>query len=93
MRGFIVRRWFRQDPNNALHIFLSIDCGQYNYKLAIACGLVTIPKSRRIFNRRLLKTISVDIKERISPMGYLFVVEGLIDLSITAPIVVISKKR
>ncbi len=30
------------------------------------------------------KTISTDIKERISTMGYLFVVEGLVDLSITA---------
>jgi len=31
-----------------------------------------------------LKTISTDIKERISTMGYLFVVERLVDLSITA---------
>jgi hypothetical protein len=31
-----------------------------------------------------LKTISTDIKERISTMGYLFAVEGLVDLSITA---------
>ncbi len=54
----------------------------YNRKLAVACGLVTIP-SRRTFDRRL-KTISMDIKERISTMGYLFVVEGLVDHSITA---------
>ncbi len=58
-----------------------MDC-QYNSKLAIACGLVSIP-SRRTFDRRL-KTISTDIKERISTMGYLFVVEGLVDHSITA---------
>ncbi len=59
-----------------------MDC-QYNRKLAIACGLVTIP-SRRTFDRRL-KTISTDIKERISTMGYLFVAEGLVaDPSITA---------
>ena len=64
-----------------MHTFLDIDC-QYNHKLAIACGLITIP-SRRTFDRRL-KTISTDIKERISTMGYLFVVEGLVDLSITA---------
>lgn len=57
-----------------------MDC-QYSRKLAIACGLVTIP-SRRTFDRRL-KTISTDIKERISTMGFLFVVEGLVNLSIT----------
>ena len=54
----------------------------YNRKLAIACGLVLIP-DRRTFDRRL-KTISTDIKERISTMGYQFVAEGLVDLSITA---------
>ena len=43
---------------------------------------MTIP-SRRTFDRRL-KTLSTDIKERISTMGCLFVVEGLVDLSITA---------
>ncbi|MER5174341.1 MAG: transposase, partial [Candidatus Nitrosocosmicus sp.] len=40
------------------------------------CGLVSIP-CRRTFDRRL-KTISTDIKERISTMGYLFVAEGLV---------------
>ena len=35
------------------------------------------------FDRRL-KTISTDIKERISAMGYLFVTEGLADPTITA---------
>ena len=63
LRCFIVRIWFRLDSNNALHTFLDTDC-QYNHKLAIACGLVTIP-SRRTFDRRL-KTMSTDIKERIS---------------------------
>ncbi len=58
-----------------------MDC-QYNRKLAVACGLIKIP-SRRTYDRRL-KTISTDIKERISTMGHLFVVEGLVDLSITA---------
>jgi len=59
-----------------------MDC-QYSNKLAIACGLVSIP-SRRTFDRRL-KTISTDIKERISTMGYLFVTEGMMaDPSITA---------
>ncbi len=72
---------FRIDSNNALHIFLNMDC-QYNHKLALACGLIKIP-SRRTFDRRL-KTISTDVKERISTMGYLFVIEGLVDLSITA---------
>ena len=74
LRCFIVRIWFRIDSNNALHIFLNMDC-QYNRKLALACGLVSIP-SRRTFDRRL-KTISTDIKERISTMGYLFVAEGI----------------
>ena len=59
-----------------------MDC-QYNRKLAIACGLITIP-CRRTFDRRL-KTISTDIKERISTMGYLFIAERLVvDPSITA---------
>ncbi len=82
LRCFIVRIWFRIDSNNALHAFLIIDC-QYNRKLALACGLVTIP-CRRTFDRRL-KTISTDIKERISTMGYLFAAtEDIVDLSITA---------
>jgi hypothetical protein len=81
LRCFVVRLWFRLDSNNALHTFLDTDC-QYNRKLVLACGLITIP-SRRTFDRRL-KTISTDIKERISALGYLFVVEGLVDLSITA---------
>jgi hypothetical protein len=77
-----VRLWFRIDSNNGLHTFLIMDC-QYNRKLAIACGLITIPCSRRTFDRRL-KTISTDIKQRISTMGYLFVTDGLVDPSITA---------
>ncbi len=75
LRCFVVRLWFRLDSNNALHIFLNMDC-QYNRKLAVACGLVSIP-SRRTFDRRL-KTISTDIKQRISTMGYLFVTEGMV---------------
>jgi hypothetical protein len=74
LRCFIVRIWFRIDSNNALHTFLELDC-RYNHKLAVACGLITIP-CRRTFDRRL-KTMSIDIKERISTMGYLFVVECL----------------
>ena len=81
LRCFIVRIWFRIDSNKGLHIFLIMDC-QYNRKLAIACGLVSIP-CRRTFDRRL-KAISTDIKERISTMGYLFVAEGLVDPSITS---------
>jgi len=69
------------DSNNGLHIFLKLNC-QYNHKLALACGLIKIP-SRRTFDRRL-KTISTDIKQRISTIGYLFVAEDLVDLSITA---------
>ncbi len=82
LRCFIVRLWFKIDSNNTLHTFLNLDC-QYNRKLVLACGLVSIP-SRRTFDRRL-KTISTDIKQRIATMGYLFTTtEGLVDLSITA---------
>ena len=42
LRCFIVRIWFRLDSNNALHTFLMMDC-QYNRRLALAGGLVTIP--------------------------------------------------
>ena len=52
-----------------------MDC-QYNHKLALACGLVSIP-SRRMFDRRL-NTISTDIEQRISTMGNLFVTEGMV---------------
>ncbi len=70
LRCFIVRIWFRLDSNNALHTFLNMDCCHYNHKLAMACGLVSIPCSRRTFDRRL-KTMPTDIKGRISTMGYL----------------------
>jgi hypothetical protein len=52
-----------------------MDC-QYNQKLALACGLVSIP-SRRTFDRRL-KTISTDIKQRISTLGNLLAAEGMV---------------
>ncbi len=78
-----MRLWFRIDSNNALHTFLIMDC-HYNRKLAIDCSLITIP-CRRTFDRRL-KTISTDVKERISTMGCLFVVEGMVDPSITAAV-------
>ncbi len=84
LRYFIVRIWFRLDSNNGLHIFLNTDC-QYNHKLSLACGLISIPSSRRTFDRRL-KTISTDIKQRISAMGNLFVTGHLVrvdDYSIT----------
>ena len=90
LRCFIVRIWFKIDSNNALHTFLELDC-QYKHKLAIACGLVTIP-CRRTFDRRL-KTMSIDIKERISTMGYLFIVEHYVDdHSITAIDLLIKAK-
>src|SRR6476659_1962936 len=81
LRCFIVRIWFRLDSNNRLHVFLNTDC-RYNHKLALACGLVSIP-SRRTFDRRL-KTISTNVKQMISTMGYLFVTECMADPSITA---------
>jgi hypothetical protein len=83
LRCFVVRIWFRIDSNNGLHTFLIMDC-QYNHKLAIACGLISIP-CRRTFDRRLKTMSTTDIKERISTMGYLFVAaDGLADPSITA---------
>jgi hypothetical protein len=56
--------------------FFNINC-QNNQKIALACGLVSIPSSRRMFDRRL-KSISTDIIQRISAMGNLFVTEGMV---------------
>jgi hypothetical protein len=56
---------------------------QYNPKLVLECEYVSIPCSRRIFDRRL-KTSSTDIKQRISAMGYLFITEGMVNHSIIA---------
>jgi hypothetical protein len=82
LRCFVVRIWFRIDSNNGLHTFLIMDC-QYNHKLAIPGGLVKIPSSRRTFDRQLKTISTMDIKERTSTTGYLFVAsEGLADVSI-----------
>ncbi|MER5176277.1 MAG: hypothetical protein ABJB76_02410 [Candidatus Nitrosocosmicus sp.] len=57
----------------------------YNRKLALACGLISIPCSRRTFDRRLKTISTTDVKERISTMGQLFIAEGLVkEHSITA---------
>jgi hypothetical protein len=76
LRCFIVRLWFRLDSNNALHEFLELDY-PYNKKIMKRCGLTQIP-DRRTFDRRL-KTISIDIKERIAIMTSLFVCEKMVD--------------
>ena len=78
LRCFIVRIWFRLDSNRSLHHFLLCLDLPYNKKIMRACGLslLYLP-SRRTFDRRL-KTMSTDIKERISNMGNLFVSDGLI---------------
>jgi hypothetical protein len=81
LRCFIVRLWFRLDSNNALHEFLELDY-PYNKKIMKRCGLTQIP-DRRTFDRRL-KTISIDIKERIAIMTHLFVCEKIIDPYIVA---------
>lgn len=81
LRCFIVRLWFRLDSNNALHEFLELDY-PYNKKIMKRCGLTQIP-DRRTFDRRL-KTISIDIKERIAIMTSLFVCEKMIDPYIVA---------
>ena len=81
LRCFIVRLWFRLDSNNALHEFLELDY-PYNKKIMKRCGLTQIP-DRRTFDRRL-KTISIDIKERIAIMTSLLVYEKMIDPYIVA---------
>lgn len=49
-----------------------------------ACGLSRLPlPCRRTFDRRL-RTVSIDIKERITTMGCLFVSEGLVNPYIIA---------
>ena len=91
LRCFIVRIWFKIDSNNTLHTFLIMNC-QYNRKVAIACGLVFIPSSRRTFDGRL-KTMSTYIKERISTIGYLFITDELVDRSITATDSTLDKSK
>lgn len=81
LRCFIVRLWFRLDSNNALHEFLELEY-PYNEKIMKRCGLTQIP-DRRTFDRRL-KTISIDIKERIAVMTRMFVSEKMIDPYIVA---------
>ena len=73
----MVRIWLRLDSNRALHDFLAMDCYPYNRKIMKACGLTNLP-DRRTFDRRL-STISIDIKERITATGNLFVKEKLVD--------------
>ncbi len=76
LKCFIVRIWFRLDSNRALHEYLSMEI-PYNRKIMKECGLSRVP-SRRTFDRRLV-TISVDIKNRITAMGKLFVRDKIID--------------
>jgi len=77
IRCFIVRMWFRLDSNRSLHHFLSVDLS-YNRKVVKACGLSSscLP-SRRTFDRRL-KTVSDVVRERISTMGNLFILQELV---------------
>jgi len=69
--------WFRLDSNRSLHHFLSVDLS-YNRKVVKACGLSSscLP-SRRTFDRRL-KTVSDVVRERISTMGNLFILQELV---------------
>ena len=78
LRCFIVRVWFSLDSNRSLHHFLCLEL-PYNKGIMKACGLsISYMPSRRTFDRRL-KTVSTDIKERISTMGNLFVLENLVN--------------
>ena len=79
LRCFIVRVWFRLDSNRALHEYLATEM-PYNKKVMKGCGLSRIP-NRRTFDRRLA-TLSNDIKNRITTMGELFVLEKIVDPSI-----------
>ena len=81
LRCFVVRIWFRLDSNRALHEYLSMEI-PYNRKIMKECGLSRVP-SRRTFDRRLV-TISADIKNRITAMGELFVLEKIVDPSISS---------
>jgi hypothetical protein len=77
LRCIIVHTWFSLDSNKTLHHYLSTDL-PYNRRVMKACGLSeSYLPSRRIFDRRL-KTISIDIKERITTMRNLFVSEDMV---------------
>ena len=77
LRCFIVRIWFRLDSNRSLHYFICLDL-PHNRRIMKACGLsVSYLPSRRTFDRRL-KIISTDIKERITTMGNLFVLQDMV---------------
>jgi hypothetical protein len=85
IRCFIVRIWFRLDSNRSLHHFLSAEL-PYNRKIMKACGLsssVSYMPSRRTLDRRL-KTISTDIKERITAIGNWFVLQDMVNPYILA---------
>ncbi|MDR4492336.1 MAG: transposase [Candidatus Nitrosocosmicus sp.] len=65
----------------------------YNKRIMKACGLsISHFPSRRTFDRRL-KTIYTDIKERISAMGNLFVIEGLVKPYILATNTALLKSK
>jgi Transposase DDE domain/Transposase domain (DUF772) len=76
LRCFIVRIWFRLDSNRALHENILMDL-PYNRRIIRVCGLSRVP-SRRTFDRRLV-TMSADIKNRITTMGKLFVLDKIVD--------------
>jgi hypothetical protein len=67
------------DSNRALHEYLAMEM-PYNRKVMKGCRLYKVP-SRRTFDRRLA-TISNDIKNRITTMDELFVLEKIVDPSI-----------
>lgn len=78
VRCFVVRIWFRIPSNNALHYFLSTD-STYHRKIIKSCGLCTLP-DRRTFDRRF-KVLPV--RHMISAVGARFVLENLVDSTIT----------
>jgi hypothetical protein len=79
LRCFIVRIWLRLDSNRALHNYLSIIDLPYNRKVMKACEYQYCHYYHVGVLLIRLKTISVDIKERITTMGCLFVIaEGIV---------------
>ena len=66
----------------------------YNRRIVKACGLSSayLSPSRRTFDRRL-KTIYIDIKERISTMGNVFVIEGLVKPYVVATDTALLKSK
>ncbi|HXS60611.1 MAG TPA: hypothetical protein VN703_07360 [Candidatus Sulfopaludibacter sp.] len=64
-----------------MNTFLNRGCCQYNRKHVLAYGLVSLPSSKRTFDRHLKTISSSDVKESISTIEYFIAaIEGKEDL-------------